>query len=396
MHMPTTPNIHKGNMPIVLESFGVTHLPHGPSGFDGWQDAAFDRLRQVVQEELDAIRATTAVDIANMIPDEIPLYAKPKQVKPDHASLTAVQGLQMQEYLVGSSLHSRMLKKTPAMLLGIALGLEQTDIPTLDQHREGIRHELIHAITSNGLEIYELLTEGMVETLSQEPNIRRTSQNDWRRMPWDWTKFQGTSGLRGADFTMTAMAGTPSEKHETEKLTRILAVNAFRGQTRDQLWTICKELHAITMTRRAYPGFTDFQDIVRAVLPPADAARLLGQHLFQPVQTGVQSYILPLTSPSSGAYLQSMNIIPNPNFERVLPGGATILQQFTFAAAPTIAKYRIATRSGQGGGMTVSHPGPFHLSRPAIAQMLQGQRINVGAKQITSVDCEVRSMKTKL
>lgn len=394
--MPTHPIIRKGDSPAVLASFGVTQFTHGVSGLDGWSTEELAALCTVVQEELDSIRATTGVDIAHMIPNEIPLYAKSKNVKPDHASLTAVQALQSQSYMVGGVQRLRMIKKTPAAFLGIALGLEQGDLATIDRHREAIRHELIHGVTSNSIEINELLTEGVVETLSQPPNLQRTHQTSWRQMPWDWTQFQGTSGLRGADFSMTTLVGTPQERHMTEILTRILAVNAFRAQTRDQLWAICKELHAFTMTQGEYPGFNTFADVVRAVLPTTDATKLLAQHLFQPVQPGIQSYLLPLASPGSGVHIQSVNIFPNQDYERVYPNGATDLRQFAFGPAPTIANYRVATRSGQGGGLTVSHPGAFHLTKPAVARMLQGQGIQVAEKQIASVDCDVRGMKTRL
>lgn len=386
------PTIVEGQDPFVLGAYGLR--PNNPSGFDGWNAHDKQLLIDTMHKEVDAIARDTGEDLSTLVPTNIPLYIKPKNIAPTHASMTGYQTLTSHRQIdAGGVLREKVITKTPAKLFAVALGLVPSDMPQIDKHRLGIRHELIHTLLMNSAEIYEMLTEGLTEYLTESgvPNSKRWAGD------WNVERFQGTCGLRSDDNTQIVLMGAPQEKEFVHSLTRILAMNAFRLVTRDQVWAICKSLDSHTKSGGVYPTFDVFETHVRTFLPLKEANALLKQPLFQPMRPGEQSFLLPQQSPVKKVRAHSMYVHPNPSFQAVNPQTNTSeYRQYGLEHRPSLLKYSVKTKSGAGGKLQVMNNDPMEVSQPQMSQLLGRQNITVRPKDITLIDVDLRGLKQSI
>lgn len=382
----------KGDNPVVLAQFGIQR--GDPSGFEGWSEREVDTLLTIVRQELDRVVKSTSVDISSMLPKEILIYIKPRRVQPTHASPNAVQPVEIKTIHDADGQERRfMTKKSLAHPLGIALGFERGDLMKMNaEEREDIRHELVHTTTRNAIEIYEALTEGVVEYLSQDP--RDTTMKGWRRFPWDAKHFQGTTGLRTPNFTMLHLEETPGVPGYLYQLSRIIALSAFQRQTHDQIWSICKTLHERAINKGTYPTYDDFCDVACQTLPRADVNGFLGQLLFQEMSPGDHGYLLPLKESYRSVLAQSVRVQRNSEYGIVNPHtGVPNYRPYILSNIPSMINYKVMTSSGAGGGMTVLHKLASTITPDTVANTLQAKGISVQPQAITSLTCSLRGLR---
>lgn len=383
------PDIIEGQNPAVLGSFGVHQ--GAPSGLDGWTQREKEILQTTIHQEVHAIATGTSEDLSSLIPDSIPLYIKPKNVGPSHATMSGYQTVSSQRNTDNNGvLREKVIHKSPAALYAMALGIERSDIPQIDKFRMGIRHELIHTFTMNAVEIYEMLTEGVVEYLTETgvANSTRFAGN------WNVQRFQGTCGLRSDDNSQIIIMGQPQQKKDVHDLTRIMAMNAFRLTTKDKVWALCKSLDSHTKEGGIYPTFQVLQDQIHMHLEAGAAEELLRQPLFQPMQAGEQAFLLPQNKPVKQILAQSVYVYRNPKYQTVNPATDTSeYRQFILEHSPTLINYNIKTRKGAGGNMTANHNFPVEIQQKQMAALLKTQGINVPSNEIASIDCEVRGLR---
>jgi hypothetical protein len=386
--MPHEMTLSRGKEPVVLRQFGV--MKGDPSGFEGWAEAEIECLFASIHKELDGI-----IDISSMLPSTIPVYVKPKHMQPTHAAPNAVQPAELIVTRDRYGIERKfMTQKSNATSMGIVLGFERQDVGNMNSDdREGIRHELVHIATCNAIEIYEALTEGIVEYLSQDQREQSAQKIDWRKFPWDSHRFQGTTGLRTGNYTFLDLAGTKEELAGLYALTRIIAMCAFQRQTHDQIWEICKSLHHLALKRGSYPTYDDFCEVTHQVLPGMEAQELLKQLLFREMTPGDHGYLLPLTESHRSILAQSLRVQTNPDYGIVdQETGVPSYRPYTLTHIPSTIEYRAQTFSGDGGSLTVAHQKPQTVSPETIASILQDQNVPVQGNQISSLVCSMRGL----
>ena len=173
-----------------------------------------------------------------------------------------------------------------------------------------------------------------------------------------------------------------------------MAMNAFSVTTKDTLWAMCKSLHEHTTSEGVYATFDDFRDQVHAHLPPKKADTLLKQPLFQPMQPGEHSFLLPQDDPIRTVLAQSMSVHPNPKYQVVNPTtGISEYRQFILGHMPTTVSYQVQTKQGQGGHIAVNHKGNAQINQRQMSSLLQTQGITVKRNDITSIVCTVRGLR---
>ncbi len=190
---------------------------------------------------------------------------------------------------------------------GIVLYLNESDLENCRQGvRETLIHEYLHYLLHRAFCSNTALAEAVVERLCRGLNLSSPPPLELRTLPWHFSEFWGSSGLRTddcADFQRSPAV------HDILTLT---SLGDLRTIPVECIWKLCHSaLLSVTQTQEA-PSSTKLFQLLISELGSANEHYDLTTFSARRLTAGTQGFYFPYGE--GKAYLVTVNVMNNPAF----------------------------------------------------------------------------------